>query len=73
MHRGVVEKTTQMEKSKFVEPSYDIGDYCKSKPVFTEPLRVSSAETSLSLPTSHCLSKSTTVTQLIDFLIQSGS
>ncbi|XP_043190339.1 titin-like isoform X4 [Amphibalanus amphitrite] len=39
MHRGVVEKTAQMEKSKFVEPSYDIGDYCKSKPVFIEPLK----------------------------------
>ena len=43
MHRGVVERTNQMEKSKFVEPTYDIGDYCKSKPVFTEPLRVSDA------------------------------
>ena len=43
MHRGVVEKTAQMEKSKFVEPSYDIGDYCKSKPVFIEPLKVSAA------------------------------
>lgn len=38
MHRGLYEKTKQMEGSKHVEPQYDIEEISKSKPIFVQPL-----------------------------------
>lgn len=38
MHRGIYEKTQQLESSKFVEPQYEIEEISKSKPYFVVPL-----------------------------------
>ncbi|CAH2104070.1 unnamed protein product [Euphydryas editha] len=38
IHRGLYEKTRQIEESKFVEPMYHIEEISKSKPVFVQPL-----------------------------------
>ncbi|XP_023947919.2 titin [Bicyclus anynana] len=38
IHRGLYEKTRQMEESKFIEPMYHIEEISKSKPVFVQPL-----------------------------------
>lgn len=38
MHRGLYEKTRQMEDKKHVEPQYDIEEISKSKPIFVQPL-----------------------------------
>jgi len=38
MHRGLYEKTKQMENNKFVEPQYNIEEISKSKPIFVQPL-----------------------------------
>ncbi|XP_026832432.1 titin isoform X1 [Drosophila erecta] len=38
MHRGLYEKTQNLENKPFVEPQYDIEEISKSKPVFVTPL-----------------------------------
>ncbi|XP_034137006.1 titin-like isoform X2 [Drosophila guanche] len=38
MHRGLYEKTQNLENKPFVEPQYDIEEISKSKPVFVQPL-----------------------------------
>ncbi|XP_024080936.1 titin isoform X2 [Cimex lectularius] len=38
MHSGVYDKTKQMEEYRHVEPTYNIEEISKSKPVFTVPL-----------------------------------
>lgn len=38
VHRGIYEKTQHLEKSKHIEPQYDIEEISKSKPIFVQPL-----------------------------------
>uniref|UniRef100_A0A0K8UMS0 Regulatory protein zeste n=1 Tax=Bactrocera latifrons TaxID=174628 RepID=A0A0K8UMS0_BACLA len=38
MHRGLYEKTQNLENKPFVEPHYDIEEISKSKPIFVQPL-----------------------------------
>ena len=38
MHHGLYEKTQRLEDNTFIEPSYDVEEISKSKPVFVQPL-----------------------------------
>lgn len=38
VHKGIYEKTQNLERAKFVEPQYEIEEISKSKPYFVQPL-----------------------------------